>query len=363
MRIQALFVALIPIFGSAAAEENEDKTHQIFSRSLSCAHRMWPSEDSDLRSLKTHPIYFLDVEAKKVCLEAGYGCKPVSSRIFKDPGFQQALEGFSGYSRYFSSGTGQEHLILNASRSDFKKRASEQNAEIIAHLEKRYFQCRDHASERTVPMKAPHKYFEAIFSLEGVSGFVMHEHFHMFQRTWGPLPTYGISARVADEERFVALLERFVFHLMSLNRLLLTNSSDAPRAFSAARHYFEQLQTDHWTQLSEIDNREEGTAAYVDARAQALWRLGCDAAEHEIQENVFEILNSTTAVHGIRSPYSLTPLAAQALALLQKPQWERRTAKGEGTPVEILFSEGPSARDPGDLDEGKALVRCLVVSD
>lgn len=348
-----------------------DRTVDLFKKILPCKHRLW---NTSLTTQGTKAVYFVDVNAKTACLynAESQTCQDESPTFFQDNVKADATKDLSGYS-IVPGGSGRtETLIINSSQSDMitKLKDSADNKRRFDFARSRIEACRQFTSEKTITLnqlKAPNDSHE-------LTGFIMHEDLHLYQRKWkGPnltlfshekLQTERKNARSEGAVEVYHLWERLSYHI--LQALLLYHQNDSVksrREFALARSYFERFKNKYPQSLHDLDSKQEGTASYIEVRAKILSQYGCNLSDNDLDKKVTDALFQHVGRHATIGPseYVLSALASQAMQVFGVSEWQRKIEEQSESPLSILFSElkGDAAAHPNESNSLN-LAKCLT---
>jgi len=354
------FKDLMTLANHFKKSEQTDDMVSIFERSLSCADRIWKTKNTRLGTL---PTYFYNTKTSSVCLwEKDKGCRP-NRKILHDREFQRAVSDLIGYSTFHFKEQNREVLVLNRSVSDFAQKAKAANQEWIHSLNQKAARCSPLTSAQTVPLQAID--IDSVLKDHFMEGFSIHETFHLHQRKWPKRIVHSEKLKSEKETKLSLanlLTERLSFHL--LQYIQNTQSGHTEKALEHlkfAKGAYVLFKKEAPVILSDRDNKNEGTAVFVDAKTQALMKLGCDASKEEVMSKTIQNVRKLVAIEILdpNSPYILSSLASLALALNEKPGWQEEVERNEKTPLDILLDDPELAARDVDLNAAKPLVECL----
>ncbi len=356
----AEFKDLVALANHFKESEQADDMVSIFERSLSCPERIWQTENTKLGTL---PTYFYDVTTSSVCLwEKDKGCRP-APKVLRDIEFQRSVADLIGYSTLYSREQRKEFLILNKSASDFARKTRIGNQSWVSSHNQKVTRCSSLATPQSIPLQKIE--LNSLLKDHYLEGFCVHESFHLHQRDWPKRKVHSEKLNFEKQTKLPlanALTERLIFHLLKyIENKQGRDKDEALKHLKLAKGAYIKFRKEAPMILSARDNKDEGTADFVEARTQALMKLGCEAPDEKIRsETIQNLMNDVARQTAFQdSPYVLSALASLALDLNEKPDWHRVVERTEKTPLDILLDDTTiDARDV-DLDSAKALVECL----
>ncbi len=348
------------------SENFNDDMVAIYQEALKCSGRVW---DSPYTKLGTIPTYFYRASDATMCKVANKDSVCLASNdLLKEDSAKQSLADFVGYSIYFDQKNNREYLVLNRSWREFQDRAKRTNRDMLSKVNSRTRRCAHYASKRTL---RPKQMDIQLSNRSHVAGFCIHEHFHLFQRSWPR--AIGNSESLKKEmhtegyrEKIELLRERLTYHLHSYIELRMGGmSKEAEAHLVFTRGYYDELKASFPESFSELNDKFEGVALYVEARSHGLHSLGCDAKEEEINRSMASFLSDRVSKQaGFRdSPYVLNSLASLALDVNGKNNWKNSVETSKQTPLDILLEQVPSPtlkQIERDRVAGHALAKCMA---
>lgn len=345
------------ILTSATTSALDSSSFELYQRSLQCRERIWQTKSTQLG---TREIHFVDLSTNSACTFSPQkqNCVPEPKTFLSIPDVRSAINDLSGYAIVPGNSERTERLMLNASTSSIESRVRETNRPFIKGSQDNVHRCHDKVTHETLGLneislpKTPGDF----------AGFFLHEDFHLAQRAWQPTTTPSHAGNEIETEAFFNW-ERTAFHLLRFLKLKATDSKSASKHLSHARNYWETLKRKFPERASELANREEGSAFFVEARAKILFERGCSIDQTELDDLVTSELLRKAGEHATlkASPYILGALASQALEVFGVKNW-REKVEGAASPLHVLFQEvGPrSVAETSPARAAREFARCLT---
>lgn len=348
------------------SENFNDDMAAIYQEALRCPDRVWNSPHIKLGTI---PTYFYRASESTMCkLENKDSVCLDSNDVLEKDSAKRYLADFVGYAIYFDQKNSREYLVLNRSWKDFRDRAESANRDFLNKVNSRTRKCGRFASEGTL---RPKQLDIQLNNRSDVAGFCIHEHFHLFQRSWPRV--IGNSENLKKEmhtegyrEKIELLRERLTYHLQTYIELRLGGrNKEAETHLVFTKGYYDEMKASFPESFSQLNDKFEGVAFYVEARSHGLHSLGCDAKEEEIKRSMAAFLSDGVSKQaGFRdSPYVLNSLASLALDVNGNNNWKNSVETSQQTPLDILLKQVPTPtlkQLQRDRVAGHALAKCMA---